>query len=145
MMNNYSWFNEIERVVLLKTDYVEITLNNPGNYLIVTWRRAVKGSEYKHGIEETGRFLLDHQVERLLVNNQRMGILTMADQRWLGEISIRVISQSKLTRLAIISSTDILQQLTNEKLDARVKASTPHFETQYFLTEREGLEWLLQE
>lgn len=145
MINTFPEFSEVERVVLLRTDYVEISLNNPGNYLIVIWLRPVLSHEYKYGIEETGRILLANQVEKLLVNNQRMGVLTMEDQGWLAEISIRVISKSNLRRLAIISSTDFLQQLTNERLDARVKESTPYFETQYFLSERDGLEWVRQE
>ncbi|MDX5417981.1 MAG: hypothetical protein LPK09_02110 [Hymenobacteraceae bacterium] len=145
MINTFPKSGEVERVVLMKTDYVEITLNNPGNYLIVTWLRPVLSHEYKHGIEETGHILLANKLEKLLVNNQRMGVLTMEDQGWLAEISIRVISKSKLRWLAVISSTDFLQQITNERLDARVKESTPYFDTQYFLTERDGLEWLLQE
>ena len=45
---------------------------------------------------------------------------------------------------APVFSTDMLQQLTNEVLDSRVKEQTPYFHTQYFLSEQEALEWLIQ-
>ena len=73
------------------------------------------------------------------------GVLTMEDQGWLARTSVEVISRSKLQRLAIISSMDMLQQLTNEVLDSRVKEVSPHFfHTQYFLSEQSALEWLIQ-
>lgn len=129
-------------VVLLSKEYVEILLDKQHGLLMVRWLRPVKSHEYRYGIEETGRFLLAHNLQKLLVNNQRMGVLTMEDQGWLASISIEVISRSNLKWLAIISSTDFFQQHTNEKLDARVKEETPFFDTQYFLSEWQGLEWL---
>lgn len=132
------------RTVLLETDFVEIVLDRGHDLLCVRWLRPVASSEYRHGIREAGRFLLDLGLERLLVNNQLMGVLTMEDQGWLARISVEVISGSRLQRLAIVSSTDMLQQLTNEVLDSRVKEQTPYFHTQYFLSEQGALEWLTQ-
>ncbi|WP_128396946.1 hypothetical protein [Botryobacter ruber] len=132
------------RLVLLETSFVEIVLDKRHVLLCVRWLRQVTSSEYRHGTRETGRFLLDLGLELLLVNNQRMGVLTIEDQGWLARISIEVISRSRLQRLAIVSSTDMLQQLTNEVLDSRVKEETPHFYTQYFLSEQSALEWLMQ-
>ena len=129
-------------IVLLKTDFVEIVLDEFHGILTVRWLRSVLSHEYRYGIEETGRILLAQKLEKLLVNNQRMGVLTMNDQGWLAEISTKVFSQISLQQLAIISSIDFLQQYTNETLDARVKESTPYFETQYFLSESAGAEWL---
>ncbi|MBF8962945.1 hypothetical protein I0P70_06790 [Pontibacter sp. FD36] len=132
----------LQQVCCLSTDFVEIIHNPLYAMLLVRWLRPVQSHEYRFGIEETGRVLLELGLEKLIVNNQRMGVLTMDDQGWLASISIRMISQSKLKQLAIISSTDFFQQHTNEKLDSRVKEQTPFFDTQYFLIEREGLEWL---
>ncbi|MDO6388981.1 hypothetical protein Q4E40_02495 [Pontibacter sp. BT731] len=131
-----------QQVHLLSTDFVEIIHNAVDDLLLVRWLRPVQSHEYRSGIEETGRVLLELGLEKLLVNNQRMGVLTMDNQGWLATISIQMISQSNLKQLAIISSTDFFQQHTNEKLDSRVKEQTPYFDTQYFLIEREGLEWL---
>ncbi|MBX0332548.1 hypothetical protein K3G39_04780 [Pontibacter sp. HSC-14F20] len=133
-----------QQVSLLAMDYVEVLHDTLHRLLIVRWLRPVKSHEYRFGIEETGRFLLAFGLEKLLVNNQRMGVLTMDDQGWLASISIEVISKSNLEKLAIISSTDFLQQFTNETLDVRVKQETPFFDTQYFLEEQEGIEWLTQ-
>ncbi|WP_143732086.1 hypothetical protein [Pontibacter lucknowensis] len=132
----------LQQVCCLSTDFVEIIHDVRHAMLLVRWLRPVQSHEYRFGIEETGRVLLELGLQKLLVNNQRMGVLTMDDQGWLAAISIRMISQSKLKQLAIISSTDFFQQHTNEKLDGRVKEQTPFFDTQYFLIEREGLEWL---
>ncbi|PKV76262.1 hypothetical protein [Pontibacter ramchanderi] len=132
----------LQQVYLLSNDFVEIIHDALHATLLVRWLRPVQSHEYRLGIEETGRVLLKLGLEKLLVNNQRMGVLTMDDQGWLAAISIRMISQSNLKQLAIISSTDFFQQHTNEKLDSRVKEQTPFFDTQYFLMEREGMEWL---
>lgn len=132
-----------ERELLYHTDYVDVFYDKPNHLLLVCWRRSVKSHEYRDGIEEIGRHLLRLDVEKLLVNNQRMGVLTMDDQGWLAKISIEVISKSHLKYLAIVSSTDALQQMTNEVLDKRVKVETPPFITQYFLSEEDALEWLV--
>lgn len=134
---------DADRELLYHTDYVDITFDKPNHLLLVCWRRSVKSHEYRDGIEETGRHLLRLDVEKLLVNNQRMGVLTMDDQGWLAKISIEVISNSHLRYLAIVSSTDALQQMTNEVLDKRVKVAAPAFITQYFLSEEDALEWLV--
>ena len=130
--------------VLYRQDYVEITLDEPHQLLLVRWLRPVQSTEYRNGIEETGRQLLERDIQKLLVNNQRMGVLTMDDQGWLAKISIEVISKSNLTHLAIVSSTNVLQQMTNEVLDKRVKGASPYFDTQYFLSEEDALEWLMK-
>lgn len=134
--------NNLQQVCLFSTDFVEIIHHAADALLLVRWLRPVQSHEYRFGIEETGRALLALGLEKLLVNNQRMGVLTANDQGWLATISIKMISQSNLKQLAIISSTDFFQQHTNEKLDVRVKEQTPFFDTQYFLIERDGLEWL---
>ena len=134
---------DVARELLYHTEYVDIVFDKPDHLLLVCWRRPVKSHEYRDGIEETGRHLLRLKVEKLLVNNQRMGVLTMDDQGWLAKISIEVISKSNLKYLAIVSSTDALQQMTNEVLDKRVKDEAPSFLTQYFLSEEDALEWLV--
>ncbi|TPE44332.1 hypothetical protein [Pontibacter mangrovi] len=133
---------EQECLKLYHSGFAEITLDKRQGLLVVRWLRPVKSQEYREGIEETGRILLERKLEKLLVNNQRMGVLTMDDQGWLAKISVEVISKSNLKYLAIVSSVDVLQQLTNEVLDKKVKKETPLFDTQYFLTEGAALEWL---
>lgn len=142
MMHTITPPENLQKVSLFSTDFVELIHDIRHDMLLVRWLRPVQSHEYRLGIEETGRKLLELELQKLLVNNQRMGVLTMDDQGWLATTSVRMISQSSLKQLAIISSTDFFQQHTNEVLDARVKEETPHFETKYFLTEREGQEWL---
>ncbi|WP_439882683.1 hypothetical protein ACSX1A_05830 [Pontibacter sp. MBLB2868] len=128
---------------LYKTNYVSISLSKKKDILTTKWLRQVTSSEYRQGIEETGRHMLAHNIEKLMVNNQKLGILTMSDQNWLQKFSIEVISTSNLKRLAIVSSHDMLQQLTDETLDHKVKQADIDFHTRYFLFEDEGWEWLL--
>ncbi|SIT85600.1 hypothetical protein SAMN05444128_1568 [Pontibacter indicus] len=142
IMHTITQPDNIQQACLFSTDFVEIMHDAQHTMLLVRWLRPVNSHEYRLGIEETGRVLLEMGLQKLLINNQRMGVLTMDDQGWLAAISIRTISQSNLKQLAIISSTNFFQQHTNEKLDRRVKEQTPFFETQYFLIERDGLEWL---
>ncbi|MBD1395535.1 hypothetical protein H9Q13_00015 [Pontibacter sp. JH31] len=70
--------------------------------------------------------------------------MTKSLKQTLSPIKHKIISKSTLRLLAIVSSTDFVQQLTNERLDARVKESTPHFDTKYFLFESDGLEWMTE-
>ncbi|NDK55322.1 hypothetical protein [Pontibacter fetidus] len=129
-------------ITCYKKDYVIITLHTGSGILTVKWLRPVDSREYRTGIKETGKILLENNLEKLLVNNQLMDVLTADDQGWLAKISIEVISKSELKYLAIVSSTNMMQQLTNEALDVRVKQETPPFETQYFYMERDAMEWL---
>ncbi|ARS34679.1 hypothetical protein CA264_04020 [Pontibacter actiniarum] len=129
-------------VMLFRTDFVEVNLCQQQRILLVCWLRPVISWEYRQGIEEAGRFLLEYRLEKLLINNQRLGVLNIDDQNWLAATSIRLIAQSNLKRLAVISSSDILQQLTDETLDARVKSADLQFHTRYFFWEDEALEWL---
>ena len=142
-MNTDSLSENTDHGGLINSDFLEIVNDQEKGILLVRWLRNVQSHEYRSGIEQIGHILLKQGIDKLLVNNQRMGVLTMDDQGWLAEISIKVFSVINLKKLAIVSSTDFMQQYTNEILDKRVKESTPYFPTEYFLTEREGLEWLL--
>ena len=142
-MNTDSLQENIGHSRLINSDFLEITDNRKEGILLARWLRNVQSREYRSGIEQIEHILLKQGIDKLLVNNQRMGVLTMDDQGWLAEISIKVFSSISLKKLAVVSSTDCMQQYTNEILDKRVKEATPYFSTEYFLSEREGLEWLV--
>ncbi|MDX5422404.1 MAG: STAS/SEC14 domain-containing protein [Hymenobacteraceae bacterium] len=129
--------------ILCSTDFVEINLHEQARLLSVRWLRPVKSHEYRHGITEAGCALLRHGAERLLVNNQRISLPTLDDQRWLTDTCSRVLSRSRLQQLAVVYSSNIMQQMTSEALDAKLKATNLSYQTQFFLTEEEAMEWLM--
>lgn len=128
--------------VLLRTDYVEATLSRQKDLLSVRWLRPVSSEEYRCGIQDAAQLFIKHKLQRLLVNKQRLGVLSIGDQSWLAKYYASMAHRSNLQRLAVVSSNDVMQQITDEPLYHKVKGSTKiSFHIQYFLSEDEALEW----
>ena len=125
-----------------QTDFVKIVVDRTEGLLTVRWLRPVESREYRYGVLKAARALQLNKLEKMLINNQRLGIPALDDQRWLCAVSINVLSRCRLKRMAIISSHDTLQQITNETVGKKVKNANIAYQSGYFLCEDEALEWL---
>jgi hypothetical protein len=128
---------------ILRTDFVSISLSKEENLLSIRWKRPPESRQYRFGMLKAERALREHKLERLLLNNQRLGVLTLEDQGWLVTTSIKLLPRTSLKLLAVVTSPDAMQQMTSEAIGSRLKAAQLPYETRYFLSEEEALEWLM--
>ncbi|MFD2248039.1 hypothetical protein [Pontibacter ruber] len=133
----------IESEVLYETDFVQIAMDKQKSILLLRWLRPVESTEYKVGIQKAAYFVVELKAKKVMVDNHLIGVLTIDDQRLVTKVSIKVFSEVKLERMAVISSPDTLQQITFEKLISKIEEKVPFVHTQYFFTESEALEWLI--
>ena len=126
----------------LNTEYVAISLDHHESLMSIRWLKPPVSRQYRYGMLKAGRALLDHKLERVLLNNQRLGMLTLEDQGWLITSAIRMLPGSNLRKLAVITSSDALQQMSSDAIGCKLKEAKLPYDARYFLTEEEAREWL---
>ncbi|NEM98488.1 hypothetical protein [Pontibacter burrus] len=133
---------EPAKEIRCSTDFMEVTVNPQQSLICLRWTRKVQSRELRYGVLKACRALIEHEAKLGLVNNQRMGILTLQDQTWLAQKFAELLSRSKLQYLAVVSSPDVMQQLASETVNERIRRSYDSHVSEYFLSETEALDWL---
>lgn len=129
-------------IITQHLNFAKITVDTGQSLLTLTWLRPVKSREYRYAILKAQRALQEHQLEKMLINKQRMGVPTLDDQSWLLNSAIEGLSRCRLRRMAILSSGDLLQQMVNDEVIHKVKSTDLSYQSRYFMFEGEALEWL---
>ncbi|WP_018477655.1 hypothetical protein [Pontibacter roseus] len=137
--------DRLPSLVNLRTDYVGISIDHSLNLMSIRWIKCPESRQYRYGMLKAGRALMEHRLERVLLNNQRLGILTLEDQGWLVSASVELLPKTNIKKLAVVTSADALQQMSSEAIGCRLKAAALCHHARYFLTEEEAIEWLLSE
>lgn len=131
-------------LITIETDFVSILLDKAKSVMHIRWKKAPQSRQYRYGMLKAGRALVAHRLERLLLNNQRLGVLTLEDQGWLITTSQQILPKMNLKKLAVITSADALQQMSSENIGKKLKQAAIDHQAQYFLAEEDALEWLEQ-
>ncbi|MDX5437325.1 MAG: hypothetical protein LPK03_09035 [Pontibacter sp.] len=129
-------------IITQHLNFAKITVDIDQSLLTLTWLRPVRSREYRYAILKAERALQEHQLEKMLINKQRMGVPTLDDQSWLLNNAIKGLSRCGLRRMAILSSGDLLQQIVNDEVIHKVESTGLSYQSRYFMFEDEALEWL---
>ncbi|MHC2991486.1 hypothetical protein OB13_07785 [Pontibacter sp. HJ8] len=133
----------LPNLLQLRTEFVSISMDHKESVMNIRWMKPPASRQYRYGMLKAGRALREYKLERVMLNNQRLGILTLEDQGWLITTSIEVLAKCHLKRLAVVTSPDALQQMSSDAIGCRLKAANLPYVTKYFLSEEEATEWLL--
>lgn len=125
------------------TDFVSISIDHTKQLMRINWKKPPLSRQYRYGMLKAYRALVEHRLSKLLLNNQRMGVLTLEDQGWLVSMAQKLLPKSKLQKLAVITSANALQQFGSENIGKRLQQASLTHKTNYFLLEEEALDWLL--
>lgn len=131
--------------ISINTPFVTMRLNKEKRFMTIRWTAAPQSRQYRYGMLKAGRALVEHRLERLLLNNQRMGVLTLADQGWLISLAQKMLPASSLSKVAVVTSADALQQMSSETIGQKLRDASLYHQTRYFLNEEEALDWLWQD
>lgn len=131
--------------MIVRTDFISISLSHEENLMRIRWKKPPASRQYRLGMLKAGRALKEHRLERVLLNNQRLGVLTLEDQGWLVTTSIALLPRTNLKKLAVVTSADALQQMSSEAIGSKLKQANLPYVTRYFLSEDEAREWLMAE
>lgn len=126
----------------IETDFVSISINLQSSTLTIRWKKTPQSREYRLGMLKAGRALKQHRLENVLLNNQRLGMLTLEDQGWLVNTSIGLLPETNLKKLAVVTAADSLQQMSSEVIGCKLKEARLPYTAHYFLSEEEAIEWL---
>jgi hypothetical protein len=127
----------------INTEFLSITIDKHESSMILRWKKTPDSRQYRYGMLKAYRALKEHRLEHMLLNNQRLGTLTLEDRGWLISTAIALIPKMSLKKLAVVNSADAMQQMSSEVIGCKLKeANMPHT-TRYFLTEEEAREWML--
>lgn len=127
------------------TDFVSITVDQGKKLMRISWKKPPQSRQYRYGMLKACRALIEHKLNKLLLNNQRMGVLTLEDQGWLVSMAKELLPKSNLQKLAVITSANALQQMSSEKIGQRLQDASLQHANRYFLGEEEAMDWLLTE
>ncbi|MBF8963859.1 hypothetical protein I0P70_11420 [Pontibacter sp. FD36] len=129
-------------LISIETDFVSIMLDKAKSIMNIRWKKAPQSRQYRYGMLKAARALMEHRLERLLLNNQRLGVLTLEDQGWLISTAQQMLPKLNLRKLAVITSADALQQMSSENIGKKLKQAALNHQAHYFLAEEDALEWL---
>ncbi|PVY42301.1 hypothetical protein C8E01_103167 [Pontibacter virosus] len=133
----------LPELITIETEFISITLDKTKSLMNIRWKKAPQSRQYRYGMLKAARVLIDHRLERLLLNNQRLGVLTLEDQGWLITTSQQILPKMNLRKLAVITSADALQQMSSENIGKKLKQAALNHQAHYFLAEEDALEWLV--
>ncbi|MEJ8757236.1 hypothetical protein WG947_09535 [Pontibacter sp. H259] len=126
----------------LQTSFMELLTDVPNRFMRLCWLRPVTSREYRYGVLKAGRIAIENQIQKVVVQNQRLGTLTLEDQGWLVTTTIEFISKSAIEQMAVITSADVMQQMASETIKSRIMKSNLPFQSRHFLSESEAMDWL---
>ncbi|MEJ8804277.1 hypothetical protein [Pontibacter sp. H249] len=129
-------------ILLYQTDFVTISLNQDISLLSLKWLRSVDSHEYRLGIQKGIQALVKHQPKKMMINNQRLGVPSLNDQKWLLDVATETLRSCILTKIAVVNSVDAMQQLALEQVGTKIRNSCIDYQSYYFYSEEEALEWL---
>jgi hypothetical protein len=129
----------------VRTDFVSLSIDTSKSLMSIRWKKAPKSRQYRYGMLKAVRAITEHRLEHLLLNNQRLGVLTLEDQAWLVSTAGRLLPKTKLQKLAVVTSADALQQMSSETIGRKLKEANLKHSTKYFLSEEDAREWLLSD
>ena len=135
----------LPQLISIQTDFVSITLDKGNSLMNIRWKKTPHSRQYRYGMLKAARTLVEHRLERLLLNNQRLGMLTLEDQGWLITMAEQLLPKMNLNKLAVITSTDALQQMSSENIGIKLRQVAQNQHAQHFLAEEDALGWLLTE
>lgn len=129
-------------LITIETDFVSIMLDKAKSTMNIRWKKTPQSRQYRYGMLKAARALMEHRLERLLLNNQRLGVLTLEDQGWLISTAQQLLPKLNLRKLAVITSADALQQMSSENIGKKLKQAALNHQAHYFMAEEDALEWL---
>ncbi|MBC5991888.1 hypothetical protein [Pontibacter cellulosilyticus] len=129
--------------VLCNTDFLKISMDNCNSLVAMRWLQPVQSLDYRHGIQTMCHTLSQHQPEKLIIFNQRLGVISLPDQMWFSNRFVEVVSANRTRRIAVVTSQDSLQLLVHEAIDKNIKSKNQLYDPGYFFSEDEAMEWLM--
>ena len=123
-------------------DFMEIIIDHQNSLLQLRWLRKTTSREYRYGILKASRSLIEKQLVNLLVNNQRQSALTLQDQTWLVTLMKPILYRSKVEKIGVVLSSDMMQQMVSESLTKRIVQHNSPYRAKHFLSEEEAKDWL---
>ncbi|MDX5438545.1 MAG: hypothetical protein LPK03_15185 [Pontibacter sp.] len=130
-------------VLICETDYLRISVDSCNGLISLRWLKQVNSPEFRNGIEKVGQLIREQHLDKFMVNNQNLGVLSVQDQGWVMQQMCSIITETNLSRIAVVSSENTLQQLVTETIDQKIKENSKLYMPNYFFSEEEALEWLL--
>lgn len=129
----------------VRADFVSIVVDSSHDLMSIRWRKAPQSRQYRYGMLKAIRALTEHRLEHLLLNNQRMGVLTLEDQAWIINTSCELLPKTRLRKIAVVMSTNSMQQLSSEMISKKLRQANTTHTTQHFFSEEDAREWLLSD
>jgi hypothetical protein len=127
------------------TEFVSISIDHGKQLMRISWKKPPLSRQYRYGMLKACRALVELNLSKMLLNNQRMGVLTLEDQGWLVTMAQKMLPKSNLQKLAVVTSANALQQLSSENIGKRLQEASLKHLAHYFLSEEEAIDWLLSD
>ncbi|WP_114782007.1 hypothetical protein [Botryobacter ruber] len=88
--------------------------------LYVEWLRSVSPEEFREGVEQLVKLMLEEEIELWIVDSSRLHGITLSDQHWILHHILPLLQNAKLRKLARVSSGDIFQYMSFEEMTEKV-------------------------
>ncbi|PQJ77251.1 hypothetical protein [Polaribacter glomeratus] len=122
--------------------YAQIYLNKDDKYLKIVWVGFSKSEYYRKALNFGLKLVFDNNLEGWFANVLDMKIVTQRDQDWTNDVWFPEMVKSKLTKMAILTSKHVANQITVNSILTKATEMIP-FDTMNFNNEAKGMKWML--
>src|SRR5215218_6573014 len=132
---------------VLRNDWVSINLKLEADLLVVTWQRQITNSERQETFLWAYDFSKKNSVKNWLVDDEALFLITPEEKDWVANTWTRLVSDSKIEKIAVVTSDHFPNLLTNTEftLTAQEKykqhGSTEH---EVFIDHNLAYQWLAE-
>lgn len=126
-------------------DFLECEFDQRTELLLSTWLRPIQSHEFHAGAEYLLSLLKARKAKSFLCDSRYRDPLSVAGRAWFKNVYVARMKQTALTRVALVTSIDLLLDSELELLVSYLNLALENqVKHQKFETEESALEWLLQ-
>ena len=124
-----------------QTPYIRLHVNAVTAVLETEWLGFCNSAELRLALQQSLVLARRHRVRGWIGNNRQMRTIRPNDQDWINEIWFPEFARLGVQRLAVVVSSDALNQMGVDSILQRATAHAP-FETHYFSDIAEARLWV---
>jgi len=127
-------------MIYAEKSYIQIVYNEEIKVVEMHWKTFTTSAELKEGLNTGIKCIEEMQAHKWIGNVCKLGVIGEDDQKWSNEDWFPRALKAGITRMAVIVSDDIFNQMSVDEIMQRVPQI--NFESQYFSSVEEAREWL---
>ena len=122
------------------SDYLNITLEQEQGMVVMSWKKFVKGTGFRNGLDTGLKLCMEHGISRWLADLRYLKVVDLEDQEWSNSDWFPRAIAGGITSMAIVIPRDVFAKMSVNSIMEKVNDSD--LEVHYFEHLEAAREWL---